>query len=132
MASNSDDHHYSLKHILSISMGQQSEPPGFDQVYVLGLDQRGHPRGARFSVLKDSIVSAAMDMNCRILIRQPAEVSALARKLPLGYVLGTGKTVRLLIPRIWSSLYRQILEATRAARIDEETRIAAVISATVH
>ncbi|WP_426611349.1 hypothetical protein [Bradyrhizobium sp. McL0616] len=113
-------------------MGQKSEPPGFDQVYVLGGRDRGHPRGARFSVLKDSIVSAAMDMNCRILIRQPAEVSALARKLPLGYVIGTGKIVRLLLPRIGDDLYRQILEASRVAIIHEETRIAGAISMTVH
>ncbi|WP_407176396.1 hypothetical protein [Bradyrhizobium sp. STM 3562] len=113
-------------------MGQKSEPPGFDLVYVLRLDHRGHPRGARFNVLKDSIVSAAMDVGCRILIRQPPEVSALARKLPLGYVLGTGKVVKLLIPRIGYDLYRQILEAARAAGIDEETRIAAIISTTVH
>ncbi|MHC2390898.1 hypothetical protein ACVMFA_009459 [Bradyrhizobium liaoningense] len=113
-------------------MGQKSEPPGFDQVYVLGLDHRGHPRGARFNVLKDSIVSAAMDMNCRILIRQPAEVCTLARKLPLGYVLGTGKTVRLLIPRIGSCLYRQILEASRVAIIHDEASVAAGISMTVH
>jgi hypothetical protein len=113
-------------------MGQKSEPSGFDQVYVLGLDRRGHPLGARFSVLKDSIVSAAMDMNCRILIRQPPEVSALARKLPLGYVLGTGKTVSLLIPRIGSDLYQQILEAAQTARIREESRIAAAISTTAH
>ena len=112
-------------------MGQRSEPPGFHQVYVLGLD-RGHPRGARFTVLKDSIVSAAMDMDCRILIRQPPEVSALARKLPLGYVLGSGKAVSLLIPRIGSSLYRQILEAAQTARIHEETRIDAAISKTAH
>jgi gamma-glutamyl phosphate reductase len=113
-------------------MGQKSEPPGVRQVYVLGLDRRGHPRGARFSILKDSIVSAAMDMNCLILIRQPADVSALASKLPLGYVLGTGKTVRLLIPRIGSRLYRQILEASRVAIIHEEASIAAAISTTVH
>lgn len=113
-------------------MGQKSEPPGFDQVYVLGLDHRGHPRGARFSVLKDSIVSAAMDMKYRILIRQPAKVSALAGKLPLGYVHGTGKIVKLMVPRIGYDLYRRILEATRAAGIDEETRIAAVISTTEH
>ncbi|TQF27458.1 hypothetical protein UNPF46_30835 [Bradyrhizobium sp. UNPF46] len=113
-------------------MGQREEPSGADQIYVLGPDSHGHPRGARFSVLRDSIVSAAMDMNCRILIRQPPEVSALARKLPLGYVLGTGKTVSLLIPRIGYDLYRRILEASRAARIDEETRIAAAISMTVH
>ena len=113
-------------------MGQREEPSGAAQVFVLGLDHRGHPRGARFSVLKDSIVSAAMDMNCHILIRQPPEVSALARQLPLGYVLGTGKTVKLLIPRIGSSLYRQILEAAQTATIHEETRIAAAISTTAH
>ncbi|WP_128957341.1 hypothetical protein [Bradyrhizobium zhanjiangense] len=71
-------------------------------------------------------------MNCRILIRPPPEVSAVARKLPLGYVLGTGKTVRLLIPRIGCSLYGQVLEAARTARIHEETRIAAAISTTAH
>lgn len=113
-------------------MGQREEPSGTDQIYVLGLDDDGNPRGARFTILKDSIVSAAMDINCRILIRQPPEVSALARKLPLGYVLGTGKTVKLLIPRIGSRLYRQILEASRVAIIHEETRIAAAISMTVH
>ncbi|MEY9161655.1 hypothetical protein [Bradyrhizobium japonicum] len=113
-------------------MGQKEEPSGAEQIYVLSLDDDGNPRGARFTVLRDSIVSAAMDMNCRILIRQPADVSALARKLPLGYVLGTGKTVRLLIPRIGYDLYRQILEAARTARNHEETRIAAVISTTVH
>jgi len=113
-------------------MGQKGEPPEGDQVYVLGLDDNGNPRGARFTVLRDGIVSAAIDLNCRILIRQPAEVSALAKKLPLGYVLGTGKTVRLRIPRIGWSLYRQILEASCVASTNEETRIAAAISIKVH
>jgi len=44
-------------------MGQKSEPAGFEQVYVLGIDQNGNRCGARFHVLKDSIVSAALDMN---------------------------------------------------------------------
>lgn len=113
-------------------MGQKSEPSGYDQVYVLGMDADGNPRGARFTILKDSIVSAAMDLNCRVLIRQPAEVYALARKLPLGYVLGTGKIGKLLIPRIGYDLYRQVSEAARAARIYEEARIVALISMTVH
>lgn len=113
-------------------MGQKGEPSGADQLYVLGLDDYGNPRGARFTVLRDSIVSAAMDMNCRILIRQPPEVSALARKLPLGYVLGTGKTVRLLIPRIGSPLYRQVLEASRIAALQEKANIVAAISTTAH
>jgi hypothetical protein len=113
-------------------MGQREEPSGADQVYVLVLDDDGNSRGARFTVLKDSIVSAAMDMNCRILIRQPPEVSALTRKLPLGCVVGTGKVVRLLIPRIGYDLYRQVLEVARAATIHEEARIAAAISTTLH
>lgn len=113
-------------------MGQKSEPPGFNQIYVLGIDHRGHPRGARFLMLRDSVVSAAIDVDCRILIRQPPEVSALARKLPLGYVLGTGKIVKLLIPRIGHDLYRQILEASRIAAIQEKASIVASISMTVH
>ncbi|MBR0875359.1 hypothetical protein JQ633_33740 [Bradyrhizobium tropiciagri] len=113
-------------------MGQKSDPTGFDQIFVLGLEPDGTPRGARFNVLKDNIVSAAMDMNCRVLIRQPAEVSAVASKLPLGHVLGTGKVVTLFIPRIESSLYRQVLEAARIARIHEEARFAAAILKTVH
>jgi hypothetical protein len=41
-------------------MGQREEPSGADQVYVLVLDDDGNSRGARFTVLKDSIVSAAI------------------------------------------------------------------------
>lgn len=113
-------------------MGQKEEPSGASQVYVLGLDDDGNPRGARFTILKDSIVSAAMDMNCRILINQPPAVSILGMMLPVGYVLGTGKLVRLFVPRIGYDFYRQILEATRAAKIEEETRIAAEIPTTAH
>jgi len=52
-------------------MGKKSgknELAKVDPVYVLGLDANGKPRGARFSELKDNIASAAMDMNCRVLI----------------------------------------------------------------
>lgn len=113
-------------------MGQKSAPAAFEQVYVLGLDHDGNPRGARFAILRDSIVSAAMDMNCRVLIRQPAEVCALASKLPVGYVLGTGKMVKLLIPRIGCRLYKQILEALQVAAIQERTEIEAAISPVIH
>jgi hypothetical protein len=59
----------------------KSEPAKVDQVYVLGLDANGKPRGARFVELKDNIASAAIDMNCRVLIDQPEAVSALGMKL---------------------------------------------------
>lgn len=113
-------------------MGQKSEPPRFDQVYVLGLDDRGHPRGARFSVLKDSIVSAAMDLNCRVLIRQTEAVSRLGVKLPVGHVFGKGKVVTLFVPSIGWELYKQILKALQVAAIQERTGLEAAISLVVH
>jgi hypothetical protein len=113
-------------------MGQKSEPLGFDQVYVLGLDDRGHPRGARFSVLKDSIVSAAMDLNCRVLFRQPEPVSKLGMKLPLGRVFGRGKVVTLFVPNIGCRLYKQILEALQVAAMQERTQLEAAISRVIH
>lgn len=80
-------------------------------VFVLGLDPNAKPRGARFSELKDSIVSAAMDMKCRVLIDQPETVSSLGMKLPVGRVYGTGKVVKLFVPNIRRELYDRILEA---------------------
>lgn len=113
-------------------MGQKGEPSGADQVYVLGLDVDGNPRGARFTMLKDSIVSAAMDMNCSVLIGQPELVSKLGVKLPVGYVFGKGKLVTLFIPNIGWRLYKQILEASRVAAILEKARIEAAISRAIH
>jgi hypothetical protein len=113
-------------------MGQKSEPAGFDQLFVLGLDHNGKPRGARFTVLKDSIVSAAMDMNCHVLVRQPDAVSALAMKLPIGHVFGSGRLVKLFIPNIRLALYRQILVAARIAAEQGCARMKAVRSRTVH
>ncbi|HZR89131.1 MAG TPA: hypothetical protein VFB02_20170 [Bradyrhizobium sp.] len=113
-------------------MGQKSEPSGCEQVYVLGLDDHGNPRGARFTMLEDSIVSAAMDLKCRVLIRQPDAVSKLGMKLPLGHVVRSGTTVKLLIPNIGRELYNDILEASRLEEAQEKARIAAAISMTVH
>src|SRR3954454_18321212 len=93
----------------------KTEPAKVDRVYVLGLDANGKPRGARFAELKDSIVSAAMDMNCRVLIDQPEAVSALGMKLPVGRVYGSGKVVKLFVPNIRRELYDKILEAARIA-----------------
>src|SRR5260370_30657464 len=95
-------------------MGKKSgknEPAKVDPVYVLGLDANGKPRGDRFAELKDNIASAAMDMNCRVLIDQPEAVSALGMKLPVGRVHGGGKVVKLFVPNIRRELYDKILEA---------------------
>lgn len=113
-------------------MGQKSAPAAFEQVYVVGLDDDGKPRGARFTILRDSIVSAAMDMNCRILIRQPDQVCAVASKLPIGHVFGTGKVVTLFLPNIRRGLYISILEAERLVAQQDSLRVAAAISRRVH
>jgi hypothetical protein len=109
-------------------MGKKSgknEPAKIDPVYVLGLDANGKPRGARFGELKDNIASAAMDMNCRVLIDQPEAVSALGMKLPVGRVHGGGKVVKLFVPNIRRELYDQILEAARTAAEQSDAKIEA-------
>jgi hypothetical protein len=113
-------------------MGQKSEPAWSEQLYVVGLDRNGNPRGARFAILKDSIASAAMDMNCRVLTGQPEAVSALGRKLPVGRVYGTGKLVKLFVPNIGRQLYNRILSAVRIAAEQETARIETTVSHTVH
>src|SRR5687768_9106173 len=111
-------------------MGNKSgknEPAKATPIFVLGLDANGKPRGARFPELKDGIASAAMDMNCRVLIDQPDAVSALGMKLPVGRVHGGGKVVKLFVPNIRRELYDQILEAARIAgkQLDAETQVGA-------
>ncbi|MGY8685389.1 hypothetical protein Q2941_47865 [Bradyrhizobium sp. UFLA05-153] len=113
-------------------MGQKTEPSGADQVYVLGFDDDGNPRGARFTILKDSIVSAAMDMNCRVLINQPPAVSSLGMKLPVGLVRGTGKLVTLFIPNISRELYNAIMDALRRATEQQDSRVEQATSRTIH
>ena len=83
-------------------------------------------------MLKDSIVSAAMDLNCRVLINQREAVSSLGMKLPVGRVYGTGKIVTLFIPNIGRELYKQILEASRIAAKQENARIKAANSRSIH
>ena len=95
-------------------MGKTSEkgPATVDQLFVLGLDENGKPRGARFAELKDNIASAALDMNCRVLSNQPKAVSDIAMKLPAGRIYASGKA---FIPNIRRDLYDKISEAARIA-----------------
>jgi len=113
-------------------MGQESEPTGFDQVYVLGIDDDGNPRGARFTVLRDSIVSAAMDIHYRVLINQPPAVSSLGMTLPVGHVRGAGRLVSLYIPHISRELYDLIMDAAQRAADEQASRFAKTTSRTIH
>src|ERR1700730_10647120 len=118
-------------------MGKTSDkgPATVDQLFVLGLDENGKPRGARFAELKDNIASAAVDMNCRVLINQPETVSDIAMKLPAGRIYASGKA---FIPNIRRDLYDKISEAARIAaeksdaanETDAAAQSAAVKSAT--
>ena len=103
----------------------KNTPAKVDPVYVLGMDANGKPRGARFGELKDNICSAAIDMNCRVLIDPSEAVSALGMKLPVGRVHGAGKVVKLFVPNIRRELYDQILEAARIAAEQSDAKIKA-------
>jgi hypothetical protein len=103
-------------------MGKTSDkgPATVDQLFVLGLDENGKPRGARFAELKDNITSAAMDMNCRVLINQPEAVSDIAMKLPAGRIYASGKA---FIPNIRRDLYDKISEAARIVAEKSDAQI---------
>ena len=103
-------------------MGKKSDkgPATVDQLFVLGLDENGKPRGARFAELKDNIASAAVDMNCRVLINQPETVSDIAMKLPAGRIYASGKA---FIPNIRRDLYDKISEAARVVTEKSDAQI---------
>ena len=103
-------------------MGKTSDkgPATVDQLFVLGLDENGKPRGARFAELKDNIASAAVDMNCRVLINQPETVSDIAMKLPVGRIYASGKA---FIPNIRRDLYDKISEAARVVTEKSDAQI---------
>jgi hypothetical protein len=103
-------------------MGTKSDkgPATVDQLFVLGLDENGKPRGARFAELKDNIASAATDMNCRVLINQPETVSDIAMKLPVGRIYASGKA---FIPNIRRDLYDKISEAARIVTETSDAQI---------
>jgi hypothetical protein len=79
-------------------------------VFAFGLDENGKPIGARFSQgLNDRLVTAALDMNCRVIQNHSAGFTAIGMKLPVGRVYASGKA---FIPSIRRDLYDK-LEAAR-------------------
>src|SRR6202012_5187221 len=79
-------------------------------VFAFGLDENGKPRGARFTQgLNDQLVSAALDMNCRVVQNHSAALTALGLKLPVGRVYASGKA---FIPNVRRDLYDK-LDAAR-------------------
>ena len=66
---------------------EMSEAAFGNPVFAFGLDENGKPRGARFAQgLNDRVVSAVLDMNCRVIQNHSAALAALGMKLPVGRV----------------------------------------------
>ena len=76
-----------------------------DQLFVLGRNENGKPRGARFPEVKDDIVHAAMLMNCSVIHPASASFAGLAMKLPKGRIYSSG---RAFIPNIRSDLFEKL------------------------
>jgi hypothetical protein len=81
-----------------------------DQLFVLGLDEAGKPRGARFKDHLDRTVSIALDMKLTCIHPASAAFAELGMKLPQGRIYASGKA---FVPNIRRDLYDK-LNATLA------------------
>ena len=59
---------------------------------VLGLDEEGKPRGARFDAVRDDLIKAAVGLGCVVVRNPTGELAVLGAKLPVGRVHASGKT----------------------------------------
>ncbi len=76
-----------------------------DSLLAFGLDEKGRPRGARFSTARDDIVRVAMDLKCAVVHKPAGELAILGAKLPVGRVHASGKA---FIPNIRRDLYDKL------------------------
>ena len=78
------------------------EANGSAELIVLGRDEAGKPRAARFPAGHDNVVSkAAKAMNLAVCKAEGATVAELAKKLPSGRLYATG---RGFVPPVGQSL----------------------------
>ena len=76
-----------------------------DKLFVIGLDDSGKPRGARFAECDDRVVNAALDMRLSCIHPASTVFAELAMKLPQGRLYASGKT---FIPNIRRDLYDKL------------------------
>ncbi len=80
---------------------------------VLGRDEAGKPRAARFPAGHDSVVAkAAKAMNLAVCKAESADVAELAKKLSPGRLYSTG---RGFVPAVGRSLYDKLVEQLKLA-----------------
>ena len=86
---------------------------GTAELIVLGRDEAGKPRAARFPAGHDNLVAkAAKAMNLTVCKADGEVVAELAKKLPPGRLYSTG---RGSMPSVGQSLYGKIIEQLRLA-----------------
>ena len=80
---------------------------------VLGRDEQGKPRAARFPVSQaDLVAKAAKAMNLTVCKADGAALAELAKKLPSGRLYATG---RGFVPPVGRNLYGKIVEQLKLA-----------------
>lgn len=83
------------------------------ELIVLGRDEQGKPRAARFPVAQaDLVAKAAKAMNLTVYKADGIALAELAKKLPNGRLYATG---RGFVPPVGRSLYDKIVEQLQLA-----------------
>ena len=89
------------------------EANGSAELIVLGRDEAGKPRAARFPTGHDNLVAqAAKAMNLAVCKDDGDVLAELAQKLPSGRLYATG---RGFVPPVGRSLYDRLVEQLRLA-----------------
>ena len=89
------------------------EANGNPELIVLGRDEAGKPRAARFPIGHDNLVAkAAKAMNLAVCKADGGALAELAKKLPTGRLYATGKG---FVPPVGRGLYDKIVEQLKLA-----------------
>lgn len=83
---------------------------------AFGRDEKRRPRGAWFSQPNDKLLAALLEMRCQVLSSVPKALAELARKLPEGRLLSSGKVV---MPSIQKDLHEKISAACAKEKINK-------------
>src|SRR3954469_10809916 len=81
-----------------------------DLLFIIGLDEKGKPRGARFPQVDDRVVSVALDLNLAAVIKASPAFAEAAKKLPAGRLYASGKA---FIPDIKQPLHDELFAVLR-------------------
>jgi len=81
-----------------------------DLLFIVGVDEKGKPRGARFPQVDDRVVGAALDLNLSAVIKASPAFAESAKKLPGGRLYASGKA---FIPNIKQVLHDELFAILR-------------------